>query len=70
MGLTLSDFDPTLLQPSWISQSCWDSIMAASTLKGPLDSVCAHIAANPTEWRAWFEHDRPESVPLPLERSR
>ncbi|XP_020627063.1 dynein beta chain, flagellar outer arm-like isoform X2 [Orbicella faveolata] len=63
----LSDFDPTLLQPSWIAQESWELIMAVSSLKGPLDSVCTHIASNPGPWRDWYESERPEAQPLPIE---
>lgn len=63
----LSDFDPTLLQPSWIAQESWELILAVSSLKGPLDSVCTHIASNPGPWRDWYESERPEAQPLPIE---
>ena len=66
-GLTLSDFDPTLLQPNWIPQGVWDSLLAVSTLKGPLDSVCTRLASNPSEWREWYHCDRSETIPLPME---
>lgn len=41
--------------------------MAVSSLKGPLDSVCTHIASNPGPWRDWYESERPEAQPLPIE---
>ena len=63
----LSDFDPTLLQPSWIAQESWELILAISSLKGPLDSICTHIASNPGPWRDWYESERPEVQPLPIE---
>ncbi|XP_015758877.1 PREDICTED: dynein beta chain, ciliary-like [Acropora digitifera] len=63
----LSDFDPTLLQPSWIAQEAWELILAVSTLKGPMDSICTHIAANPVPWKDWFSSERPETQPLPVE---
>jgi len=63
----LSDFDPTLLQPSWIAQESWELILAVSSLKGSLDSICAHIAANTAPWRDWYESERPEVQPLPIE---
>lgn len=64
---TLSDFDPTLLQPSWIAQEAWELILAVSSLKGPLDSICTHIASNPGPWRDWYGSERPETQPLPIE---
>lgn len=66
----LSDFDPTLLQPSWIVQEAWELILAVSTLKGPMDSICTHIAANPVPWKDWFSSERPETQPLPVETER
>lgn len=63
----LSDFDPTLLQPSWIAQESWELVLAVSSLKGPLDSICTHVASNPGPWRDWYESERPEMQPLPIE---
>ncbi|KAJ7392743.1 hypothetical protein OS493_010398 [Desmophyllum pertusum] len=54
----LSDFDPTLLQPSWIAQEAWELILAVSSLKGPLDSICTHIASNPVPWRDWYGSEK------------
>ena len=64
---TLSDFDPTLLQPSWVAQGAWEQILAASSLKGPLDSISTHIASNPGPWRDWYESERPDTQALPIE---
>ena len=66
-GPALSDFDPTLLQPSWVAQESWELVLAVSSLKGPLDSICTHIASNPGPWRDWYESERPEVQPLPIE---
>ena len=38
-----------------------------SSLKGPLDSICTHIASNPGPWREWYGSERPETQPLPIE---
>lgn len=63
----LSDFDPTLIQPSWIAHEAWELILVVSSLKGPLDSICTHIASNPGPWRDWYGSERPEAQPLPIE---
>ena len=38
-----------------------------SSLKGPLDSICTHIASNPGPWRDWYGSERPETQALPIE---
>lgn len=63
----LSDFDPTLLQPSWIPKESWELVLAVSSLKGPLDGICTHIASKPGPWRDWYENERPETRQLPIE---
>ena len=40
---TLSDFDPTLPQPSWVAQEAWEPILDTSSLKGSLDSICTQL---------------------------
>ena len=37
--LTLEDFDPTLLTPSWIPPDRWQSLLSLSTLPGPLEGT-------------------------------
>lgn len=63
-NLSLADFDPTLLTPSWVPSDRWQSLLSLSTLSGPLEGLCTKVASNP-KWQEWYYHDRPESLPLP-----
>ena len=62
--LSLADFDPTLLTPSWVPRDRWQSLLSLSTLPGPLEGLCTKVASNP-KWQEWYYHDRPESLDLP-----
>ena len=62
--LTLADFDPTLLTPSWVSPDRWQSLLSLSTLPGPLEGLCTKVASDP-KWQEWYNHDRPESLSFP-----
>ena len=62
--LSLADFDPTLLTPSWVPRDRWQSLLSLSTLPGPLEGLCTKVASDP-KWLEWYNHDRPESLDLP-----
>jgi len=65
-GVSLSDFDPTLVKPSWISSDIWESVLAMSSLPGSLEGICAQIAADPDAWRQWYNSAAPENQPMPI----
>ena len=62
--LTLADFDPTLLTPSWVPPDRWQSLLSLSTLPGPLEGLCTKVASEP-KWQEWYYHDCPESLSFP-----
>ncbi|XP_020899225.1 dynein heavy chain 12, axonemal [Exaiptasia diaphana] len=65
-GVSLSDFDPTLVKPSWLSADIWDSILALSSFDGALEGICAHIAGDPSAWKQWYNSPTPENQQFPV----
>lgn len=62
--LTLADFDPTLLTPTWIPPNQWQGLLSLSTLHGPLEGLCTKVAAEP-KWQEWYHHESPETLDFP-----
>ena len=57
--LSLVDFDPTLLAPNR-----WQSLLSLSTIPGPLEGLCAKVAAEP-KWQEWYHYELAETLDFP-----
>lgn len=66
--VTLADFDPTLVKPSWLSTDVWDSILALSSFDGALEGLCAQIASDQSSWKDWYNKPTPENQYLPIKQ--
>ena len=51
--------------PEWIVDQSWQDIVKLSELSPLFQDLPGQIGKNPEEWKNWFDHDNPESVPVP-----